>query len=158
MLGAIRPDSWNFPLLLHVLGASILLGALIAASTAELIAWRRRAPTNVLPLSRLAFGTLLLVAVPAWILMRVGAEWIASKEGWNDAEGQPLWIGIGYGTAEPGGLLLLLSVILAGFGVRRLGASNGEQGVTLVRIATVLSVALVIVYVFTTWAMAGKPD
>ena len=26
VLAAIRPDSWNFPLLLHVLGAMILVG------------------------------------------------------------------------------------------------------------------------------------
>ena len=132
MLGAIRPDSWNFPLLLHVLGASILLGALIAASTAQVIAWRRSSPADEAPLARLSFRTLLFVAVPAWFLMRLAAEWIASKEGWNDAAETPTWLGIGYVTAEGGGLLLLLSVILAGFGSRRLarderGARHGPR-------------------------------
>ena len=90
--------------------------------------------------------------------MRLAAEWIASKEGWNDAEGQPTWIDIGYVTAEGGGLLLLLSVILAGFGSRRLAGDERGARHGLVRVSTVLAVVLVIVYVITTWAMAGKPD
>ena len=32
VLAAIRPDDWNFPLLLHVLGAMLLVGGLLAAS------------------------------------------------------------------------------------------------------------------------------
>jgi uncharacterized membrane protein len=158
MLAAVRPDDWNFPLLLHVLGASILLGALIAAVTAQLLAWQRRAPADVVPYARLSFRTLLFVAIPAWILMRVGAEWIASREGWNDVDDEPAWLGIGYMTAEGGGILLLISVILAGVGARRLSRSNGEQGATLVRVATVLAVLLVIAYVIATWAMSAKPD
>jgi len=81
MLAAIRPDSWNLPLLLHVLGASILLGALITAVTAQLLAWKRRAPADVLPYARLSFRTLLIVAIPAWLLMWLGALWTASREG-----------------------------------------------------------------------------
>ncbi|HEY7560855.1 MAG TPA: hypothetical protein VH650_01650 [Gaiellaceae bacterium] len=158
MLAAIRPDSWNFPLLLHVLGASILLGALIAAATAQVIAWRRRSPADEVPLARLSFRTLLFVAVPAWFLMRLAAEWIASREGWNDAADTPTWLDIGYLTAEGGGLLLLISVILAGFGSRRLAGTGGERGTGLVRVSTVLAVVLVIAYVIATWAMAGKPS
>ncbi len=158
MLGAIRPDSWNFPLLLHVLGASILLGALIAAATAQVIAWRRSSPADEAPLARLSFRTLLFVAVPAWFLMRLAAEWIASREGWNDAADTPTWLDIGYITAEGGGLLLLISVILAGFGSRRLAGTGGERGTGLVRASTVLAVVLVIAYVIATWAMAGRPS
>ncbi len=157
MLAAIRPDDWNFPLLLHVLGASILLGALITAATAQLLAWKSRSPADVLPYARLSFRTLLFVAIPAWFLMRIAGEWIASK-GWNDVEPEPAWLGIGYLTAEAGGLLLLISTILAGIGARRLGRSNGEQGATLVRVATVLAVLLVIAYVIAVWAMSAKPE
>jgi uncharacterized membrane protein len=158
MFAAIRPDDWNFPLLLHVLGASILLGALITAATAQLLAWRRNAPADVLPYARLSFRTLLFVSIPAWILMRLAAEWIADKEGWNDVDEEPAWLGIGYITSEFGGVLLLISVILAGIGARRLGRSNGEKGVTLVRVSTVLAAILVIAYVITVWAMSAKPD
>ncbi len=155
MLAAIRPDDWNFPLLLHVLGASVLLGALITAMTAQVVAWKR--PTDVVPFARLSFRTLLIAAIPAWILMRVGGEWVASK-GWNDIDPPPAWLDIGYITAEAGGLLILVSTILAGIGARRLGRSNGEQGATLVRVATVLVVLVTIAYVITTWAMSAKPD
>jgi hypothetical protein len=157
MLAAIRPDSWNFPLLLHVLGASLLLGALITAVTAQLLAWKRTAPADLLPYSRLSFRTLLFVAIPAWFLMRIGAEWVASK-GWNDVEPAPLWLDLGYIIGDASGLLLLISVILAGLGARKLRRSNGERGATLVRVSTVLAVLLVIAYVIVTWAMAAKPD
>jgi len=158
MLAAIRPDSWNFPLLLHVVGASILLGALVTAVTAQLLAWKGRALADVLPYARLSFRTLLFVAIPAWILTWLGGEWIASREGWSDLDEQPAWLGIGYMTVFVGGLLLLISVILAGIAARRLSRSNGEQGAMLVRIATVLAVLLVIAYVIATWAMSAKPD
>lgn len=157
MLAAIRADSVNFPLLLHVLGASILLGALVTAATAQLLAWRRRSPTDVLPYARLSFRTLLFVAIPAWFLMWLGGHWTASREGLSELDEDPTWLVIGYITAEPGGLLLLISTILAGLGTRRLGRSNGEQGATLARIATVLAVLLVIAYVIAVWAMSAKP-
>jgi hypothetical protein len=157
MLAAIRPDDWNFPLLLHVLGASLLLGALITAMTAQLLAWKRSEPTDVIPYARLSFRTLLIAAIPAWFLMRIPAEWVASK-GWNDVDPAPAWLDIGYITAEAGGLLILISTILAGIGVRRLGKSGGERGATLVRVAAVLVVLVTIAYVITTWAMSAKPD
>lgn len=158
MLAAIRPDDWNFPLLLHVLGAAILLGALITAMTAQLLSWRRSAPADAVAYARLSFRTLLFLASPAWFLMRIGAEWTASREGWHDVADEPTWLGIGYMTAEAGGLLILISTILAGIGVRRLGRSGGEQGATWVRVATVLTVVVAVAYVITTWAMAAKPE
>jgi uncharacterized membrane protein len=157
MLAVIRPDDWNFPLLLHVLGAAVLLGALITAATAQLLAWRRSEPADVIPYARLSFRTLLIAAIPAWFLMRLAGEWVASK-GWNDVEPVPAWLDIGYMTAEAGGLLILISTILAGIGARRLGRSNGEQGATLVRVATVLVVLVALAYVVATWAMSAKPD
>jgi hypothetical protein len=89
--------------------------------------------------------------------MRLAAEWIASRVGWNDVIETPTWLDIGYITAEGGGVLLLISVILAGFGSRRLTGTGGERGTGLVRVSTVLAVVLVIAYVIATWAMAGKP-
>jgi hypothetical protein len=158
MLAVIRPDDWNFPLLLHVLGASVLLGALIAALTAQLLVWKRESSADVISFARLSFRTLLFLAIPAWFLMRIGGEWIAVREGWDDVPEEPAWIGIGYLTAEAGGILILVGTILAGIGARNLGRSNGERGGTLIRVATVLIVLVVIAYVVTTWAMSAKPD
>ena len=100
MLAAIRPDDWNFPLLLHVLGAMLLVGGLTTAVLAFWLGWRRDTTT----LSRLGFWSLLVVAFPAWWLMRIDAQWIASKEGFDGGENEPAWLGIGYTTAEGGGL------------------------------------------------------
>ena len=33
-VAAIRPDDWNFPLLLHILGAMILVGATLTGASA----------------------------------------------------------------------------------------------------------------------------
>ena len=120
MLAAIRPDSSNYPLFLHVLGAMLLVGALVTAVTAQLMGWKRSAEDGAATYARLAFRTLLFVGIPAYFAMRIGAEWIYSKEHWADVPDEPAWLGIGYITADLGGILLLVSVVLAGFGARRL--------------------------------------
>ena len=94
-----------FPLFLHVLGAMTLVGALLAVLVLAVAAWRR---PEVAALRRAAFRTLLIVAIPAWVVMRVGAQWIYSKEfgsGGND----PTWIGIGFAVADTGLLFLLVT-------------------------------------------------
>ena len=51
VLAAIRPDDWNFALLLHVLGAMLLVGGLLAAVTSLWLGWRG----DALTLPRLGF-------------------------------------------------------------------------------------------------------
>jgi hypothetical protein len=152
VIAAIRPDSWNFPLFLHVLGAMILVGGtLTGAST---LAFARNDPRFL----RLGYWTLLIVALPAYIVMRIGAEWIADKEGWNDLpEGvdDPTWLGIGYTVADLGALALLLSLVLGGIGVYRLRSGRGS---TLLKITMVLSLVLLAGLIVAAWAMAGKPN
>jgi hypothetical protein len=87
--------------------------------------------------------------------MRVGAEWIASKEGLDNLPSDPTWLSIGFMTADGGGVLLLISLILSGVGVRR--ARNGGGG-GLLKAASVISTLLVAVYIVTVWAMGGKPS
>ena len=149
MLAAIRPDNVNFPLLVHVLGASVLVGGLATALIAQGFAWRREEP-GATAFTRLSFWALLLAALPGWIVMRIGAEWVYSREGWDQVDQEPDWLGIGYVTAEPGALLLLISLVLAGLAMRR---GSG----TLARIATVLTTILLVAYVIAVWAMTAKP-
>ena len=149
MLAAIRPDNVNFPLLVHVLGATVLVGGLTTAFIAQLFAWRREEP-GATAFTRLSFWSLLLAALPGWIVMRVGAEWVYSREGWDQVDNEPDWLGIGYITAEPGLLLLLISLVLAGLSMRR---GSG----TLARIATVLTTVMLVAYVIAIWAMTAKP-
>jgi hypothetical protein len=141
MLAAIRPDSWNFPLFLHVFGAMVLMGGLFASALALL-----RAPF----LAGLGFRLLLLVTLPGYILMRVGAQWIASKEGFG-GDDDPTWVGIGFLTSDAGALVLLVALILGGIGLRR-------AGVGLTRSAGVLAIVLLLAYAVSVWAMATKPD
>ena len=73
-LASIRPDEQNLPLLLHVLGAMILVGGLLTGAAA--LAFARGEPKSL----RLGYWSLLAVALPGWILMRIGAQWIYSEQ------------------------------------------------------------------------------
>jgi uncharacterized membrane protein len=156
MLAAIRPTGWDFPLFLHVLGAMILVGGLVVAVGMQLFAWRRRDPADAAAFSRGAFWALLTVALPGWVLMRIGGEWIRSKEGWT-GDNDPSWLGFGYLAADVGVLLLLVTVLLAGLGVRQLRRSGGGTSI-LARVATPLATILLILYLVAVWAMTTKPD
>ena len=159
LLASIRPDSWNYPLFLHVLGAMALVGALVTAVTAQLLGWKRAPAGDSVAYARMAFRTLLFVGIPAWFAMRIGAEWIYSKEGWSNVPSEPNWLGIGYITADLGGVLLLVSVILAGFGTRRLARVDGDGEVSnLSRSAGVLAIIALVVYLVAVWAMSAKPS
>jgi hypothetical protein len=153
MLAAVRPDSWDFAVLVHVAGAMILVGGLVTAAGAGILGWRDATGG----LRRFAALTLFAVALPGWIIMRVGAEWIYSKEGWDDVPDklQPTWLGIGNFTADVGGIVLLIALILGGIGVRQ---ARSGGGTALLRASTLLAAILVAVYVVAVWAMGGKPS
>jgi hypothetical protein len=153
VLATLRPDDWDFPLLVHVVGAALLVGGLVTAVTALLLGWRR----DTAFYSRLGFWSLLLVAFPAWWIMRIGGQWIYSKEGFEDRDEEPAWLGIGFITAELGGLLLLIAIILTGIGMRRLRRADAEKSV-LVQIGGVIVTLLLLAYVVAVWAMTAKPD
>jgi hypothetical protein len=156
VLATIRPDDWNLPLLLHVFGAMLLVGGLVAAVTALVLGWRRDSRWY----SRTGFWSLLVVALPSWILMRIAGQWVESKGDYAEGN-EPAWLGIGYLTAELGGLLLLISIVLTGIGMRRLGRVEGDAEArtsVLVRIGTVLATAVLLAYIVAMWAMTAKPD
>ena len=153
MLAVIRPDHWNLPLLVHVFGAMVLVGALTTALLFQYASWRGADTTSF---GRLVFRTLLYVALPAWFVMRIGAEWIYRRQGWEDAASEPAWLVVGYIAADLGGLLLLLAIILSGLGAGRLAATRG-RGRGLTRAATVLVALALAALVAAAWAMSGKP-
>jgi len=137
----MRPDSADFPLFLHVLGAMVLIGALLLAVTAL---------ANGNGSLRLGYRALLMAALPSWLVMRVAAQWVAEEE--NLADSEDAWIGIGYITSELGLLLMIAATVCAGLSVRR----GGRPGLT--RAALILSALLIAIYVITIWAMTTKPD
>ena len=151
VLAALRPDSWNFALLVHVFGAMVLVGGLVTAASALAFA---KGDTALL---RLGYWTLLGVAFPGYIVMRIGAQWIYAKEHWDDVPDRliPSWIGIGYLVADAGAILMVAALIVGGIGMRKLreGKGQGLLKATLVIALVILAAALVAV-----WAMAGKPN
>jgi len=149
LLAVIRPDSWNWALLVHVAGALILVGGLLTAGGAMALARRDETGT----LARFSYLTLAAVALPGFIVMRAGAQWIYDKEGFT-GDDDPTWIAIGFGTSDLGGLLLLISLVLGGIGLRRSRHGSGEG---LLRASGVIALVLLTLYVITVWAMAGKP-
>jgi hypothetical protein len=105
-------------------------------------------------LTRVGFRTLLYVAIPSFIVMRGGAQWIASKEHLEDAD--LAWIGIGFGTSDFGLLLLIAATVLAGLGARRLGREATARP-TLSRVAAVVVLIPLALYLIAIWAMTAKP-
>lgn len=153
VLAAIRPDDWNLPLFLHVLGAMTLVGSLVLVAT-SLVGARTGDTAASL---RLGYRSLLLAALPSWIVMRGAAEWIASKEGWSDVDSPPSWIDMGYMISEPTFLLLIIATILAAIAARRAARADGAQTATLTNVAVALVAIALVAYVVAIWAMTTKP-
>ena len=151
LLAAVRPDDWNFPLLVHAAGAMLLVGGLVTGASALAYA---RGDARLL---RLGYWSLLALCLPGWIVMRIGAQWIYTKEGWDDVpdNAEPTWLGIGFVAAEAGGVLLAVSLIVGGIGIYRMREGKGAG---LLKVTLVLSLILLAAYVVAVWAMAGKPN
>ena len=142
MLALIRPDAWNLPLFLHVLGAMVLFGTVGVVAVAG-FAGRRSADHRLL-LARVAQRTYLLGAIPAFILMRAAAQWIDNKEFPNGNE--PGWVGVGFLVSDVGAVLLIVVGIL--LAVRR-------QRILL---AVPVLTGLYLLALAAAWvAMSGKP-
>ena len=149
VLAAVRPDDWNLPLFVHVAGAMLLVGAMLVAAVLMTTAVRRGDGTAVL--TRLGFRTLLLGVLPSYVVMRVGAQWIADTEGVPD---DAAWIGFGYGSSELGLLLTIIATVLAWRATKKGDAGPGGLG----RAAMVLMVVVLVLYVVAIWAMTVKPS
>jgi hypothetical protein len=148
VIAAIRPDSWNLPLFLHVLGAVLTFGAVGTIALLGFAAHRRQ-PDQALVLRRTAWWTGLALLVPAFILMRATAQWILDKE-YPDADKAPGWVDVGFIVTEPGAILLLVMLILAWLSARRPGF---RAAVAVPWLATVYLIALAVAW----FAMSAKP-
>lgn len=150
---AIRSAHVGVPLFVHVLGAMLLVGTLLVVASAILLGWRRDDAGEAVALTRHGLRTLLLGVLPAYIVMRIGAQWTESAEGFPDNY-SPTWLDIGYTTADFGAILVLVSVVLSALGLRRL---RSDGGTGLARAVGVIAVVLLAAYLVAVWAMAGKP-
>ena len=127
----------------------ILVGGLLTGTVSLAFA---RGDTRLL---RLGYWSLLAVALPGYIVMRVGAQWIYSREGLDNAPIEPAWVGIGFIVADGGALLLLITLILGGIGVRHLRSDGGTR---LLAASMWISLLLLAAAVVAVWAMSAKPD
>ena len=153
MLAAIRPDEQSFALLLHLVGATIAFGGLLACATSLLLA---RGETRLL---RLGYFSLLLVSLPGWILMRAAGQWLFDQQNWSELPSNlndPAWLKIGFIVADWGGVLFLISLAVGALGLRRLQTGNGNAA--LLRSTMVISLILALAYAIAVWAMTGKPS
>ena len=140
MLALVRPDSWNFPLFLHVLGAIVLTGA-----TAATLVIATRAPAW----RRLLVRTIGFLVLPAWVLMRFAGQWIDSRE---DIPNDPAWLGVGFIVGDAGLLLLVITALIAWWGLR------GPERRWPVKAVAVISGLYLIALFIAMWAMTAKPD
>lgn len=147
LLAIVRPDEWNLPLFLHVLGAMTLVGGLALAASALAGSWRGGQAAG----PRLGYRALLLAALPGWVAMRVSAQWLLDEQGLEDSE--VAWIEIGFVTSEPLLLLLVGATVLSALAARR----EPGRARRLARIAAVLVGILLAAYVLAVWAMTAKP-
>jgi hypothetical protein len=152
---AIRPDDWNVPLTLHVFGSMLLIGTLLAAVLAFAYGWRRDDARDAVALNRLGWWTLLLGVLPSFVLQRASAQWIYAEE-FDAATEDPTWVEIGFISTDVGLLLLVIAMILAGIGARRLRRTPATSS-RLSRAAGVLSALLLVTYLVVVWAMTAKP-
>jgi len=151
LLAAIRPNDWEFPLFLHVLGALTLIGALVVTTAMLFTAWRDASATNL----RFAVRSLTLGVIPAWVVLRGSAEWIADKEGYSDLDDPPDWIDLGYMAGDVGFLLILLSTLFGWLALRKARADGAPTGT--VRAAAILISLLLVLNLVALWAMTTKP-
>ena len=78
LLAAIRPDDWNMPLFVHVLGAMVLVGSLVLVVIS--LAGRDL---------RLGFRALLVRGCPGWIMMRGAPSGSPPRSGVDDLDPTP---------------------------------------------------------------------
>jgi hypothetical protein len=149
MLALVRPDSWNLPLFLHLIGAIVLVGGLLSV-TLLLATALGRPPVRALLLG-VAFRAQLATVLPGWILMRLAGAWLSSKED----PGSPTWLDIGFGISDGGLAVLLVVTVLCGLAVRR---AAGAAPPAAARIAVVLAPLYLAALAVAVWAMSAKPS
>jgi hypothetical protein len=151
VFAVVRPDSWNFPLFVHVAGAMALVATLILASFSIRIARTR----GDQPAAQFAFRVLWRAALPAYLVMRIGAQWIASTEKVENSK--DAWLSIGFIVSDMGFVFLLAGIVLTGLAAKRAKEGASVAGSTGLRVATAFTGLLVLGYVVAIWAMTTKP-
>jgi hypothetical protein len=132
-------------LYVHVLGAVLLFGGVLAVTLLASAALTRP-PEQAVVLRRIAFWTSLVFLVPAFIVMRVGAQWVLNHEHLD--KHTPGWAVAGFTISDGGGVLILVLALLAWLSTRR-----PRLGPYLAAIGVINVLALGVAW----FAMSAKP-
>jgi hypothetical protein len=151
VFAAVRPDDFNVPLFIHVLGAMLLVGVVFSATLSFALAGRADGDSAG-RYRKMGLRTMLFLSLPAYLVMRVGAQLVESKYEFDE---EPGWIGVGYITADLGALLVIASMIVAGIGLKRVDAGGGSGQA---RAVSIMAVILLIAYLVAIFFMSAKPD
>jgi hypothetical protein len=144
MIAIMRPHAWDFPLFLHVVGAIFLFGGVATVALLSLGALREQAHAAML--RRTAFVTTLLLVWPSFVVMRVGAQWILSREGLDKVT--PSWVNYGFAVSDAGILVLAVITLLGWLAPRR-----PKAGKFLAALSVLYLLALGVAW----FAMTAKP-
>lgn len=137
-----------WPFFFHVLGAMTLFGGILAAVLVAFFGLRLDRP-----FLRSATFWSLLSCVPAFVLMRAGAQWTYTANHWDQLRHtlhhDPRWLNIGFAVADSG-VLILLAALGAAFWWRHGGRAVAG------RIALALSGVYLLLLALAWLAMTGK--
>ena len=137
LLAAIRPAGQDFPVLLHIVGATVVFGALLASAISLALA------RGEIRLLRLGYFSLLLVGLPGLILMRLAANGSTrSRAGTTfQTSSKP---DLAQHRVHRRGLrriLFLLALVVGGIGISRLRSGKGGAGLLKVTMVSALVLA-----------------
>jgi hypothetical protein len=139
----VKPD---LQLFFHVLGAIGLFGT---TGTVAILAFAARRHPGQPRLAAAALWTLLVGAIPAWVLMFAFGNWTKSKLS-AYLTPDPAWLKIGSGIASAGIVFLLVSAGLAYSWTRRPAAERVPLALGL--LSTAYLAALGVAW----WVMSAK--
>ena len=137
---------------IHVAGAMALVGTLVLAVFALVNAHRRGDEAAV----RFAYRVLVRAVLPAYIVMRVGAQMVLSYEHLDKVKAA--WLDIGFMTSDGGALLLLITIAISGRRLKRTKSGESSAHATALMVATALCGVLIAAYMVAVWAMTTKPS
>jgi hypothetical protein len=152
MLAAIRPDSWNWLLLFHVLLAMIAIGGVLTVVAVSLAALRAGVERVVL-LRTIAFRANALAVLPGLVGVYVFGTVLSDRE---YGKNEPDWLDTAWpitdATVLGGGILL---TILQYWVVRR--AKEGSTGGWPAALASYAPLAVLGALVAVIFLMSAKP-
>jgi hypothetical protein len=149
MLAMVQADIRVF---IHVAGAMALVATLTLAVFALVNAHRRGDEAAV----RFAYRVLVRAVLPAYIVMRIGAQLVVSHEHLDKVKAA--WLDIGFMTSDGGALLLLITIAISGRRLKRTKGGESSAHAPALRAATALCGVLIAAYIVAIWAMTTKPS